>query len=150
LDIPLIYLDALVLEDGESAFSRLEPAVVAERVQLAQQSSKGLTMLPPPPSAFGVTETQDAAWLQRRLTPHPLKSYQAPIVLNHPLGNGVKQTYIACTRPAYAPLVPTQEWVRRQSAWQYLELASGHDAMVMHPEALAEVLVGCAPQNRHR
>jgi pimeloyl-ACP methyl ester carboxylesterase len=146
----LIYLDAVVLEDGESAFSKLEPAVVAQRMKLARETSGGLTMPPPPPSAFGVTETKDAGWLQRRLTPHPLNSYQEPIVLNHPLGNGVKKTYIACTDPAYTPLVPTHEWVRRQSAWQYLELSSGHDAMVMHPEALAEVLVGCASQNRHR
>ena len=29
------------------------------------------------------------------------------------LGNGVKKTYIACTGPAYEPLVPTHEWVTR-------------------------------------
>ena len=51
------------------------------------------------------------------------------------LGNGVKKTYIACTDPAYEPLVPTHEWVRRQNGWQYLEFASGHDAMVIRPEA---------------
>jgi hypothetical protein len=51
------------------------------------------------------------------------------------LGNGVKKTYIACTDLAYEPLVPTHEWVRRQNGWQYLEFASGHDAMVIRPEA---------------
>jgi hypothetical protein len=60
------------------------------------------------------------------------------------LGNGVKKTYIACTDPAYEPLVPTHEWVRRQNGWQYLEFASGYDAMVIRPEALTEVLFGCA------
>ena len=60
------------------------------------------------------------------------------------LGNGVKKTYIACTDPAYEPLVPTHEWVRRQNGWQYLEFASRHDAMVIRPEALTEVLFGCA------
>lgn len=140
----LVFLDAVLLEDGQSAFSKLDPAIVAQRVKLAQETSGGLTIPPPPPAAFGVTEPQDVAWLRRRLTPHPLHSYMAPIRLNHPLGNGVNKTYIACTHPAYEPLVPTQEWVRRQNGWRYLELASGHDAMVLHPEALTQMLINCA------
>jgi pimeloyl-ACP methyl ester carboxylesterase len=140
----LVFLDAVLLEDGQSAFSKLDPAIVAQRVKLAQETSGGLTIPPPPPAAFGVTEPQDVAWLRRRLTPHPLHSYMAPIRLNHPPGNGVNKTYIACTHPAYEPLVPTQEWVRRQNGWRYLELASGHDAMVLHPETLTQMLISCA------
>jgi pimeloyl-ACP methyl ester carboxylesterase len=140
----LVYLDAMLLENGQSAFSKLEPTIVAQRILLAQETSEGLTIPPPAPAVFGVTETQDAAWLQRRLTAHPLNSYQVPIRLGHPLGNGVNKTYIACTDPAYEALVPTHEWVRRQNGWQYLEFASGHDAMVIRPEALASVLLGCA------
>jgi pimeloyl-ACP methyl ester carboxylesterase len=140
----LIYLDAVLLENGQSAFDKLDPSVVTQRVKLAQESSEGLTIPPPSPAAFGVTETHDTAWLRRRLTPHPLNSYQEPIQLNHPLGNGVKKTYIACIDPAYQPLVPTHQWVRRQNGWQYLELSSGHDAMVIHPEELTKVLLGCA------
>jgi pimeloyl-ACP methyl ester carboxylesterase len=142
----LIYLDALLLENGQSGFSKLDPVIVAQRLKLAQESSEGLTIPPPPPAAFGVTETHDAAWLRRRLTPQPLNSYQEPIRLNHPLGNGVKKTYIACTDPAYGPLVPTHQWAKRQNGWQYLEFASGHDAMVIRPEALTEVLVDCASE----
>jgi pimeloyl-ACP methyl ester carboxylesterase len=140
----LVYLDATLLEDGQSAFSKLEPAMVAERLKLAQETSEGLTIPPPPPEIFGVSEPRDAAWLRRRLTPHPLYSYQEPIRLDHPLGNGVRKTYIACISPAYKPMVPIHEWVRRQHGWAYLEFASGHDAMVLRPEALAEVLVSCA------
>ena len=140
----LIYLDAVLLENGQSAFSKLESRIVAQRIKLAQETSQGLTIPPPPPAAFGVTETGDSAWLQRRLTPHPLNSYQEPIRLDHLLGNGVKKTYIACTDPPYQPLVPTHEWVRRQTGWQYVEFPSGHDAMVIRPEALTEVLIGCS------
>jgi len=70
--------------------------------------------------------------------------YQEPIRLNHPIGNGVQKTPIACTDPPYEPLVPTHHWVRRQKGWQYLEFAGGHDAMVIRLEALAEVLLGCS------
>ena len=68
----------------------------------------------------------------------------APIRLNHPLGNEVNKTYIACTHPAYEPLLPAHEWVRRQSGWRYLEFTSGHDAIVLHPDALTEVLISGA------
>jgi pimeloyl-ACP methyl ester carboxylesterase len=139
----LIYLDAVVLEDGENVFGKFEPAIVAQRIKLAQETSQGLSIPPPSPVAFGVIEAQDDAWLKRRLTPQPLNCYQEPIRLNHPLGNRVQKTYIACTDPPYEPLVPTHHWVQRQKGWQYLEFASGHDAMVTHPEALAELLLGC-------
>jgi hypothetical protein len=33
---------------------------------------------------------------------------------------------------------------RGQSGWEYLEFASGHDAMVISPDALTELLVRCA------
>ena len=31
-----------------------------------------------------------------------------------------------------------------QSGWEYLEFASGHDAMVISPDALTDLLVRCA------
>jgi hypothetical protein len=42
------------------------------------------------------------------------------------------------------PLLPAHEWVRWQSGWRYLEFTSGHDAMVLHPDALTEVLISGA------
>jgi pimeloyl-ACP methyl ester carboxylesterase len=142
----LIYLDAVILENGESAFSKLDPSIVTRRIALAQETSGGLTMPVPPPEAFGVTAPQEAAWLRHLLSPHPLNSYQEPIRLNHPLGNGIRKTYIACVDPAYGPLAPTREWVRVQSGWEYLEFASGHDAMVISPDALTALLVRCATE----
>jgi hypothetical protein len=100
-------------------------------------------MPPPPPAAFGVTEPHDVEWLSRRLTPHPLNSYQVPIRLNHPLGNGLRKIYITCTSPRYEGLVKTKEWIRRQSEWECLEIRSGHEFMVISPGALVEALTSC-------
>jgi hypothetical protein len=44
----------LLLENGENVFSKLDPTIVAQRVKLAQETSEGLTIPPPPPEAFGV------------------------------------------------------------------------------------------------
>jgi pimeloyl-ACP methyl ester carboxylesterase len=140
----LVYIDTLLLRNGESGFSQLDPGIVAQRIELAQKASGGLTIPAPSPEAFGVTDPVDAEWLRRQLTPLPLNCYRVPIRLNHPLGNGVNKTYIACTNPIYEPAVPTHEWVKSQSDWRYLELSTGHDAMITDPQGLADMLVGCA------
>jgi len=139
----LVYVDTLVLNNGESGFSVLDPAIVAQRIELAEKTSGGLTIPPPPPEAFGVTDPGGAEWLKRRLTPLSLNCYRAPIHLKHPLGNGVKKTYIGCTNPVYHPAVQTHDWVKSQSDWRYLEISTGHDAMVTDPQGLAYMLVQC-------
>ena len=140
----LVYIDTLLLKNGESGFSRLDPAIVAQRIELAEKTSGGITIPPPSPEAFGVSDPADAEWLRRQLTPLPLNCYQAPIRLKHPLGNGVGKTYIACTNPIYGPAVRTHEWVKSQADWRYLELVTGHDAMITSPEGLSEMLIRCA------
>jgi len=140
----LVYIDSLVLQNGESGFSQLDPAIVAQRIGLAEKTSGGLSIPPPLPEAFGVSDPADAEWLRRQLTPLPLNCYRAPIHLKHPLGNGVSKSYIACTNPVYQPAVPTHEWIKSQADWRYLELSTGHDAMVTSPGGLSEMLIQCA------
>jgi pimeloyl-ACP methyl ester carboxylesterase len=139
----LVYIDTLVLKDGESGFSLLDPAIVAQRIELAEKTSGGITIPPPSPEAFGVTDPADAEWLRRQLTPLPLNCYRAPIHLKYPLGNGVRKTFIACTNPIYRPAARTHEWVKSEPDWRYLELSTGHDAMITNPQGLAEMLIQC-------
>lgn len=134
----LVYLDALVVQSGQSALSIFPPDVQQERRRTIDD--EGLRIAIPAPSKFGVSDPQQAAWLQRRLTPHPLKAYTDALTLQHPFGNGLRKTYIAVTDPWYSPLASVRESVRAQPDWEYRELAAGHDAMVTSPQALAELL----------
>ena len=140
----LVYLDALVVEGGSTAFDRLPPDVVAGRLQAAQDSSGGLSLPVPPPEAFGVTAEPESAWLKRRCTPHPLGSYTTPLALKHPLGNGVPRSYVDCTSPVYPALDDVKAWLRGEPGWDWHTLAASHDAMVTAPAALAELLMGIA------
>ncbi|MBV9756124.1 MAG: alpha/beta fold hydrolase [Alphaproteobacteria bacterium] len=137
----LIYLDATVLRSGQSPFDMIPPDVVAARRRAAAESSGGLTLPVPPASAFGVDDPADAAWLARHLRPHPLKTYEDPLRLQNPLGNGRPKTYIACTQPEYAVLAPVRAWVQAQPDWAFGQIATGHDAMVTAPELLARTLL---------
>jgi len=142
----LIYLDGMVVGHGESVFGRLPAELVAARRDAAEAFSDGLALLPPPPAFFGVPDGPLAEWVARRMTPHPIATYEEKLVLRNPvIGNGLPCTYIACTDPLYAPLAAVRQRVKGFIAdglpWSWREIATGHDAMVTAPEALTELLL---------
>ncbi len=138
----LVYLDALLVQQGQSAMSTLPPEAQRERSRTID--AEGLRMAIPEPAKFGVTNAEQADWLRRRLTPHPLKAYTDPLQLRHPLGNGLRKTYIAVTDPWYPPLAKVRERVRGEPDWEWREIAAGHDAMLTSPSALAQLLCDLA------
>jgi pimeloyl-ACP methyl ester carboxylesterase len=118
----LVYLDAGVLQDGQAAFDVI-PAAVAEQRRRAAQESGSRVMPAPSPSAFGVPEDHPlAGWMAERLTDHPISTYESPLRIAGPVGNGRPVTYIACTSPAYAVLAPVREWVRAATDWSWREI----------------------------
>ncbi|MGB4345699.1 MAG: alpha/beta fold hydrolase [Burkholderiaceae bacterium] len=138
----LIYLDSLIVHNGQSALSILPPAVQQERSRTIDP--EGLRMAIPAPDKFGVSDAAQMAWMARQLTPHPLKAYTEPLMLQHPFGNGLRKTYVAVTEPWYPPLATLRESIRSQPDWQWRELAAGHDAMLTSPAALAALLQALA------
>jgi pimeloyl-ACP methyl ester carboxylesterase len=140
----LVYLDSLLVEPGQRAFDIMAPEAVERRIKAAEESSGGLSIPPQPPESFGVAAEADIAWLKRRLTPHPLRSYQSPLDVKGPIGNGLPRTYLACTGPRYAFLDPVKEWVRHQDGFRWLEIDTGHDAMITAPDELARILAEIA------
>ncbi len=138
----LIFLDALIVQNGQSALSILPPAVQLERSRTID--AEGLRIAIPAPDKFGVTDPQQVAWLKRQLTPHPLKAYTDTLVIQHPIGNGLRKTYIAVTDPWYPPLENLRAWIKIQADWEYRELATGHDAMLTSPALLTQMLMELA------
>ncbi len=138
----LVYLDSLMVEGGKSPFDSLPPDVVAARRKAAEETSGGLSLPAPPPSAFGVSDAKDTDWVKRRLTPHPLGTYTSTLNIKGPVGNNLPRTYIHCTTPSYAALQGSRNWVKAQQGWRWAEIATGHDAMVMAPEELTRMLIG--------
>lgn len=137
----LVFLDAAVLEGGESMFGLIPPEIVAEREQLALESSGGLSL--PAPSAEKLGILDDAQWqlVKQYLTPHPISTYRSPLKLEKAPGDGVPCSYIVCTNPAYAPLAWSYERAK-DYGWPIISIETGHDAMISAPEALSEILMG--------
>jgi len=135
----LVYLDAVMLENGQSVLGVLPQDVAEARTKLAQESSGGVSIPAPPPSAFGISDPGQAAWVQPRFTPHPFNTFTSPLNLASKVANGVPATYIVCTDPIYKPLQASRDWIKA-AGWKAIEIATGHDAMVTAPERLADLL----------
>jgi pimeloyl-ACP methyl ester carboxylesterase len=135
----LVYLDAQVPASGHAPFDALPREIVAERLRLAETSSGGLSIPPPPAGAFGVSDPDDARWIESRLTPHPLRSFTTSQTFDGPPGNGLPAEYVLCADPVYGPLEGSRARAR-ELGWPIVELAAGHDAMVTAPQALADLL----------
>ncbi len=54
--VGLIYLDAIMLESGETWFDLLPQDLAEDRRKLAETSSGGLSLPPAPPESFGITK----------------------------------------------------------------------------------------------
>lgn len=136
----IVLLDGLVVEPGEPGFAALPPGSEAARTEAAQAFSGGLAFPPPDGVSFGLADPADIAWVDRRLTPHPLRSYAEPFPLQAPLGAARPVTYICCTEPAY-PSVHSAHAIARRESWVWRELPTGHDAMISAPGATAAELL---------
>lgn len=141
----LVYLDALILENGQSTVSVMPPDVVAARRQRAAEL--GGALMPAPDrsvltATMGITEEGDLAWLEAKMTPHPMSTYEDALTLQAPVGNGRPVTYVAATQPEYAATAPSRAFARRQPGWKYVELATGHHAPVTAPAEVADLLLG--------
>lgn len=135
----IVYLDAAMLENGQSVFSLLPPDIVAARTKMAQDSSGGLSIPAPPAAAFGLSDPTQQAWLTAKLTPHPLNTFTSPLNLKNKIANGLPAVYISCVDPAYPPLNASKAVVKK-IGMKMVEIKTGHDAMVTLPDKLTEML----------
>jgi pimeloyl-ACP methyl ester carboxylesterase len=136
----LVYLDAVILEDGGTFSDILPPEVAAARRKAAESSGR-VSFPVPDANVFGLVEPADIGWVQRRMTPQPYGSFDQPIRWGGPIGNGIPKVYVDCTDPAYAGLAAMKDRYRGKPDWPFVELRTGHDAMVSAPEETARLLL---------
>ena len=139
----LIYLDAVLSHDGEAVMDQVPKAAAEKRIRIARETGGGLAMPAPPASAFGVVDPDRSAWLESKLTPHPLKTYLSELHIRADAGNGLRADYIICTAPVYRGLDEAHARAG-QTGWPIHELATGHDAMVIAPAETADLMEAIA------
>jgi pimeloyl-ACP methyl ester carboxylesterase len=137
----LVFLDALLVSNGQAAFDVLPPEVVRERLDSVAAGGEPLAMPVNGLKGTGIPDDHPRAdWVRRRLTPHPLATYTTPLTLKHALGNGLPCTYVHCTNPSYDTLAPVRERIKTLPGWNWQTIDTGHDAMVLAPDLLVDML----------
>jgi pimeloyl-ACP methyl ester carboxylesterase len=136
----LVYVDAMVPEDGETAVDVMP--ISKQLIDLAVDGWRvpPLPERPPPLGLFGVTDPDDVVWLRSMLSDQPVRCLQEPARLDNPAAKTIPRTHIHCVAGQPEGItrrpVPPGERVR--------ELPTGHDCMITMPAELAGLLLDAA------
>jgi pimeloyl-ACP methyl ester carboxylesterase len=100
-----------------------------------------------PPSVFsaadfGVTEPADAAWVMRRMTPHPLRCFEEPVAVGAGFDSLTSRTFVRCERFPGPYAIRLIDALEQDPGWVTHRWDVGHDAMISAPERLIELLAG--------
>jgi pimeloyl-ACP methyl ester carboxylesterase len=137
----LVYYDAFVPDDGQSALDLLPSHIARHFTESAEQDGDGWLMPRRPLEALGVRRPEDRAWLQPRLVPHPFATYTDKLCFD-PRVRQLPSSYISCTDWA-AVFAPQAEYAR-SLGWPVREIAADHEALATAPDLLVSALLEVA------
>lgn len=133
----LVYLDAFLPSDGDSAFGMIGSGM--------EQQNEGDWLVPSPARQYD--DPAEQAWAETRRVGHPRGCFTEPVHLSKPLEQWpFSRTYIKATGEPRPSGPPHPFWraadsTRNNPAWRYREIETTH--MVPHnkPEELIELLL---------
>jgi pimeloyl-ACP methyl ester carboxylesterase len=126
----LVYLDALVPQDGQSAADLFGPETTARFQQMAEDHGDGWRL----PGDRSV---------EPRVTDNPLKPLHYRVTVQNSVAKTLPRTYIRCTNFDYAVLDRCANQAQAEG-WHYREIHTGHDPELESPQELADLLMEIA------
>lgn len=137
----LVYLDAFVLEDGQSVHDVLPAEHAAGQLEAARAVGDGWKV-PPIPAAFFNVNPADRDMVDTKCTPQPLASFQEKLRLR---GQAAARSthYIYASGWEGTPFTPFYEAAKTRG-WHVAEIDCGHDVMLDRPQDLAAALTEIA------
>jgi pimeloyl-ACP methyl ester carboxylesterase len=137
----LVYLDAANPKHGESLVDVAGPVINAVRPFGQVVDGIELVLLPGPDAGllYGVTDPDDLAWMAERLTGHPWRCFEQPLMLsNEDALWAIPQFHIVCTST-----IPTRDRAlmeRAREEGRLFDIDTGHDLMITEPQFVADTL----------
>jgi pimeloyl-ACP methyl ester carboxylesterase len=141
----LVYLDAANPRNGQSLVDVAGPMIEAIRPLGAVVDDVELVLLPAPGAAafFGVTDPDDQAWMEERLTGHPWRCFEQKLALtNEDALWAIPQFHIVCESTVATRARRLIDPARAEGRlWQ---IDTGHDLMITEPDFVAGALMEIA------
>ena len=117
----LVYLDAVVPADGESANDPLP--VWTDFVRAMAK------------------DPADQEGFLAKLVRQPLPTFAQPMKLGNPASAAVPRAFVHCTEGAMEPFASIAARVRSDAGWRYREVADDHFAAINAPQVTADALL---------
>jgi pimeloyl-ACP methyl ester carboxylesterase len=137
----LVYLDAFVLESGQSLYDAVPAELRDAQVNAAREMGDGWQVPPIPAELFNVNAA-DRAWVDAQCTPQPLATLQQRLTLQNSMPPE-KVTHVLATDHAQSPFGPFHELAKRKG-WKTSTIHCGHDVMLDRPDDVVEILLEAA------
>jgi pimeloyl-ACP methyl ester carboxylesterase len=132
----LVYLDALIPEDGQSYVDMFSPAFVEAALQVVQTIGEGWKFY--------------ANFSDPRFTAQPYKTGLEKLSVKNPVASRLPRVFIYCTEGktgedlGLIPVTQAAERARSDPNWGYYEIPADHGAVFDHPDWVTEVLLKLA------
>jgi pimeloyl-ACP methyl ester carboxylesterase len=136
----LVYLDAILLQDGQSALDLVAPENRKKLWELLKKAEDGWKVPPPTDAALDVNE-QDRAWFAAQVTPQPLATFQQKLRVTQASRQVRDIRYILASKSLIT------HWNRpfadqaRSRGWKTTTIDSGHQVMLDKPDDLVSELL---------
>ncbi len=144
----LVYLDAFIPEDGQCSLDLLPQEIGAYFRGVAEEHGDGWRL----PSGegqldlWGLKPGEARDFVRARLCDFSLRCFEEPLPLPANRKAGTPATFVSCVAegyPAKTFFVPFAAKARA-SGWNVVEVETGHDCHVEHPQEVAEILLAAS------
>lgn len=138
----VIHLDSQVPETGQSVFDLIGPERASAMRTLVDEQGEGWYVPPSDVGRYGITDPDDLAWTNSRITAQPVKTYTEPV---GPTGTAWTHPgmFVECVPSRIEPEVRQRAREREEvdPDFLYRVLDAPHDAMISHPGLVSDLLL---------
>jgi pimeloyl-ACP methyl ester carboxylesterase len=140
----VVWLDAFIPVDGQTV-SDLSAETVRQAVQVAidkgEAGIRGLVKI----STDAIVAERDRAFVESKVTPHPVGTYLQQIKVSGALQKVAKKTYIRLPKFPQPPFDKALADCKSDKSWATFELPDvGHMAMLDAPDRVSELILQAA------
>lgn len=126
----IVYLDAFLPGDGQSQNAFRSPSAPPLPEHL----------VPPISAAAFRVNPKDAAWVDSKMTPHPVKCFTQALRVSGAYSRIPEKLYIRALDFPSATFDAALNRCRADRTWRTLEMKCGHDVMIDQPAELTTIL----------
>lgn len=146
----LIFLDAFIPEDGQSAIDLLPASIGAYFRDVARECGDGWR-LPGGESQldlWGLKPGEAREFVRARLCDFSLRCFEEPLPLPANRKAGISSTFVSCVAEGYPARTFFEPFATkaRSLGWDVFSLPTGHDCHVENPAKVADIILSAQLQ----